>query len=63
MLRALRRLDELAVRAKAALGSGARTMPETTVGLIAGCRAERHVHELDDEADDWVQDPAALPGR
>eukprot|EP00969_Alexandrium_andersonii_P204280 9026620-Alexandrium_andersonii.AAC.1 len=38
-------------------------MPETTGAIIAGCRAERHVHELDDEADDWVQDPAALPGR
>eukprot|EP00969_Alexandrium_andersonii_P342448 15137330-Alexandrium_andersonii.AAC.1 len=38
-------------------------MPETTAGLIAGCRAERHVHELEDEADDWVQGPAALPGK
>eukprot|EP00969_Alexandrium_andersonii_P044580 1956153-Alexandrium_andersonii.AAC.1 len=38
-------------------------MSQAMVGLIAACRAERQVNELGDEADDWVQDPAAPPGR
>eukprot|EP00969_Alexandrium_andersonii_P192531 8505075-Alexandrium_andersonii.AAC.1 len=63
LLRASRRLDELVVRAKAAVEGGARQLTEAAKRLVEACRAERGVHGLGDESDDWITDLQPLPGR